>query len=587
MCASIDTVATSDLPHEPMQVRFVGLDITPSKLRSAFQEQRMAQLQKALGQEDFSRMELSPAPPTATPVFADASGDEFILPRGDSEVTLLPWISGSPSLFSGETFHAGGFVSREELGRLADEDQAAVRKLQLTQKELAKAVMKVLRAMGLMKRKKKPKRSAQPGRSNSQPAPETTSQKPEPEKAPGEEGEPGWWDPNRFGIGAGANILATGLGSGTFGAGAIAGGVIGSISSMGINFVIGQMVQKFLPIDENSSTAEVALGTVAPKVAMELLAGPGFEAFRPGPFDAGALREGDMDEKGNSITAGESTVLIEGKPAARDGDPLDQKGNPKATKCVNGAAMVKIGGKIAAREDDPCATYGTQTDMATRFLAKSGAARTFIGGESSNPDTKIPDDLKDAASAKLGDKAPDPNKPHKFVPGETEIPPGEPGYYYQDILGPDGEFLYREWRIWDGKGWSNTLSEFFRIPESIRGTDNWSILGGWIDLGSPMFPGAGTGSVWFVPDTIFGYDMSPYFTYHDWHFGPNELSFFASLNVELNAFSMNLGFDPIRVILQVIYSSATTSVFLTKWWAEFVEQLNLELALIRTRRGKA
>lgn len=68
-----------------------------------------------------------------------------------------------------------------------------------------------------------------------------------------------------------------------------------------------------------------------------------------------AVRIGDQGTHGGVVTAGAATVLIEGRPAARQGDPvlepLPWAGHGPQV-IVTGSRSVRIEGRPAAREVD-------------------------------------------------------------------------------------------------------------------------------------------------------------------------------------------------------------------------------------------
>ncbi|MCA9072556.1 MAG: hypothetical protein KDA84_26715, partial [Planctomycetaceae bacterium] len=135
-------------------------------------------------------------------------------------------------------------------------------------------------------------------------------------------------------------------------------------------------------------------------------------------------------------------------------------------------------------------------------------------------------------------------------------------------------------RVFDSKrGWSATYEEYhdaytsnsifdlFRagvgevdLLGNPKTPGNVYLLRGLIDLGSPEWPGAGTGGTWYVPDRIGPWDFETYFVAHDWAFSPQSLRDLESIfQVELHAFSVSVEADPTILPLQTIYSAATTS----------------------------
>ncbi|RMH13219.1 MAG: hypothetical protein D6695_04685 [Planctomycetota bacterium] len=92
--------------------------------------------------------------------------------------------------------------------------------------------------------------------------------------------------------------------------------------------------------------------------------------------------------------------------------------------------------------------------------------------------------------------------------------------------------------------------------------ENWSILWGAIEIGSPQEPHAGIASpwAWWIPHRIFGFDMSDYYLKHDCVFDRNRRLSDAGaiLYAEADAFVTGLSSSPVQNALQVVYSSATT-----------------------------
>ena len=92
---------------------------------------------------------------------------------------------------------------------------------------------------------------------------------------------------------------------------------------------------------------------------------------------------------------------------------------------------------------------------------------------------------------------------------------------------------------------------------------NWYLFGGLVDLGSPDMPGAGDANMWFIPDNIFGIDMSKYFDHHDEHYYGSDVGLGdigSVLGHELSSFAKGLSLNPLQWPLQAIYSTATTGV---------------------------
>lgn len=101
-----------------------------------------------------------------------------------------------------------------------------------------------------------------------------------------------------------------------------------------------------------------------------------------------AARQGDVTVHGGTIAAGDPTVLINGMPAARQGDmhvcpiatgAVPHVGGPVAV----GAPTVFIGGMPAARVGDPCMCTGPPDTIAAgeqTVQVRSGGNPVMIGG---------------------------------------------------------------------------------------------------------------------------------------------------------------------------------------------------------------
>jgi uncharacterized Zn-binding protein involved in type VI secretion len=102
-----------------------------------------------------------------------------------------------------------------------------------------------------------------------------------------------------------------------------------------------------------------------------------------------AARIGDLEacpNGGNSaIMTGATTVIIEGRPAARTGDKLDCGGGH--TQIESGAPTVKIEGEHAARITDTTCHKGKLT---------TGAATVFIGDHAGGRSTTLDRAQRDA-----------------------------------------------------------------------------------------------------------------------------------------------------------------------------------------------
>lgn len=79
-----------------------------------------------------------------------------------------------------------------------------------------------------------------------------------------------------------------------------------------------------------------------------------------------AAEPGPHPHVGGSVTAGESTVVIVGNPAARAGDSTRCSG--PSDSIARGEPSVLIGGKAAARQGDPSVHGGSVTSGAPSVL---------------------------------------------------------------------------------------------------------------------------------------------------------------------------------------------------------------------------
>jgi uncharacterized Zn-binding protein involved in type VI secretion len=404
----------------------------------------------------------------------------------------------------------------------------------------------------------------------------------------------------KAGEGAAAQVLAGLIGSGDV---PIAEALSGALTTMGINFVVQQLIGSRLEkiiSDPKSSTGQIALAYMGPKIAKEVFLNGCLNHFLDGPYDQPAVRVGDADDAGNIVMSGCPNVLIESSPAARDGDPCTG-GNPKGTVCQYGAKTVKIGGKIAARKDNgKNPGYGTTVVGGASFTTAPCATRTLIGGPTSNPSPPPPQELDKAATLRMAAAGRPPTGGESSEAGGWPIYP--PGTKPTTIINAPGwvwESDLSEWRFWDGTGYSSTMSEVYALPSSwglvdfFCGKDNlgdYTLLFGEIPLGSPCFPGAGTAGTWWVPNGFFGHDMAGYYSTHDLTYDPRNPATaydpFAELGVEWNAFlsGIDSAGGPIETFitlpLHVIYSAATTTAGMIDWWGAFMKQLDRDLGLM-------
>ena len=92
---------------------------------------------------------------------------------------------------------------------------------------------------------------------------------------------------------------------------------------------------------------------------------------------------------------------------------------------------------------------------------------------------------------------------------------------------------------------------------------NWYLFGGIVDLGSPEMPGAGDANAWWIPDNLFGLDMSGYYDYHDKNYYGSDVRISdmgSILGTELKSLVAGIVSNPLTLPIQAIYSTATTLV---------------------------
>ncbi|MCC6264288.1 MAG: hypothetical protein IT169_11975 [Bryobacterales bacterium] len=575
------------------------------------------------------------------PVFEGEDGLTFVLVPGEAEAVRLPWICGDPVASSDPAKSPGGFTRTAQLvappkpaQRGASQDQrplmadlgelvhelggfpvAATDTTQSTTRTVSpepRTVRSESPALGKQSPSADRGKEAQ-GSSTEGPSPASSGAKDEAE--PGLAETLGHKAPEMAAESAVSTLTQVLSGNTIDPLGAIAGAVGGQVFS----FAAGAL--KGGPPEDSASTLDWAMATVAPQVATKVFSmGNLAKTFglQGGPYDGQALRFGDCDEGGNPILQAANSVAIGGRAAAREGDFV-------ATSDVVewGVKNVLIEGKPAAKAWNGSAKVGSRSAQGKKKF-QSGAQNVFIGGVTTRKydQNSEPPEVPAELSGNF------PNSEFKGNHNPNDPAPKEPGFYMQS----DGEM-----RHWDpGNGWSSSLSEqsnlspwgtfgmsdlvgwfddgagswveenlalrnLFRasgepgwLNEALTSLGlpaqqtpgNWYLLGGLIDLGSPVSPGAGTGSTWWVPDTLFGYEMNSYYVPHDWTYRPDDprLATWSGLlwqleHVEWATFQAGLGdsVDPLRVILQSIYSTATTLATLATWWDSYMQSINERL----------
>lgn len=606
-----------------MKVRRTGIDISGP----------MVKLGSTLAMDGFRRLlqgtlpastALPSQPGGASIVFESEDGDHYTLLSTKDGPVLSHWIKGSPAE-EARGGVPGGFVELPEQDHPSQEENVDPEALEELRQFVERAVTS--QRQGATNHRNSPF-SGGPGAvpppalhdsatgggdapaTSSGAGPDGSADSPGSQQSSAErEGSSGdSVDFTGAGTTAAGSILASLLGSGELN---VIGGLMGGLQSLGVGVLTNKLLGSSMgpgAIGAITNPGDLALWVGGPKIAKALALDGAYKPFlEPSPYDALALRQGDTDSAGNTIVSGLPTVQIESAPAAREADPADGKGKPPGESCKFGAKTVLIGGEPAARVH-MSGFPGWGTTAGAPFLQSSNSS-VFVGGTTTNPDPGVPEEMDKKSEGRFG-KGPDGKD---RAPASLEVKPWDPEGPPPD--GPCRSFDPNagEWRYWDGKGWSATLSEYSALPGwipywslessgqysgtanyvfSLFGVDwfheqkgNTYLLGGLLDLGSPMFPGAGNTASWWVPDSLFGIDMSPYYTTHDWIFDPANKGhvldgIYRNLGIELEAFLAGIqsSYCPAHWILQIIYSSATTIAGLLQWWDMFKEEVDGALA---------
>ncbi|MCB9872668.1 MAG: hypothetical protein H6821_00690 [Planctomycetaceae bacterium] len=330
------------------------------------------------------------------------------------------------------------------------------------------------------------------------------------------------------------------------------------------------------------------------------------------------------------IKQGVANIKVEGLPISRMTDPL----MPSAPAILEGAATVLAANKEVARLTSKTAAPGV-------MLVK-GAPSVLVGGGSAfvapppsptnantsgNGSPAGPTAPKSASSGSGGSgqagagggqagQGGGSNVGNTGMQGQSteqqqqigeidNLPPGAAPDPHADPASNPFKFNDRdngEVRGWDpDRGMSTTKPEYDWLPDLPGGVrdlleakdgesgwfgnaytpGNWYLLGGLIELGSPVWPGAGNGVMWYIPDKIFGMDMSDYYLYHDWKFHPSDSAHaFEPWKIftewEIPSFITGMqaaGGNSVHQGLQIIYSGVTTAVSLGTWSATMAGEL--------------
>ena len=573
-------------------LRLIGFDLTSQLYTTADAERALARVTAVFDplSLDGSRELPRPLFPVA-PVFANDQGQQVvILPTSEGNVAL-PYQAKDPIDLESNRWIEGGYLSLETLQTTAHARPQPSIAGPIGIQELTQAALRVVLQAGLEQPSQQhPARSspAVPSGKNKEAAPNLFQE-----------------------LGSG---LLTGIGQMLFrqaieqlGRTGSLGGLAESLSrfdpgtlvatglqhlaSMGMNLAIAEL----WPIDDTDSTGAHAarqftqqlLGMIQNQLLGQLAAGLGLAAAPSSlatqlgkffgivvnPTGFPALRNTDLDPNAFPIQTGSPNVIIEGLNAAREGDTVLASG----TRVVYGSGTVNFNGLPAAR---------ATTSISFNGPFPPGAVQTFIGGPTVS--ALALEDLPPGGSCSSqvvvskGGRLYDPQTRTVYDPQTGRSYPLASDYIFdpdRDLIidtnpidgGEPLPMTFREFDFEDG--WSTSLPEYDNLPDLIpealrdlfRDSTNghYYLLGGLVDLGSPEWPGAGDGTIWWIPDRIGPWNMNDYFTYHDFHFNPNSLANLGQLlGVEIASFAQGLHLDPVRFGLQIIYSAATTGVAL-------------------------
>lgn len=296
-----------------------------------------------------------------------------------------------------------------------------------------------------------------------------------------------------------------------------------------------------------ASAASIPLGK-----AVDAGAG-GYVLVEGGPH---ALKQGDLALHDNcnkppgAFVEGHPTIFINGKQAIG-------KGHKAICGCGETVMPKILAGTVLMGKPPP----PPAPSPANGAGGGSGGGESGGGGSGSGGATGTAGTIGDAC---------DPNSQVvKEALAENEEGPegiGRPLVCEADPANPSAGTVQRP-PSWDPPDWAKTLFGIENVAteaEAAQGIENWELLWGAIEIGGPQEPRAGAADSWWIPDKVFGYDMADFYLYHDQHFDDDRnLSQLDTIfGVEAASFYQGLrrGFDPGRLVLQMLYSTFTTSV---------------------------
>jgi hypothetical protein len=359
---------------------------------------------------------------------------------------------------------------------------------------------------------------------------------------------------------AGGQSIGAAL-QGTFGPGGLL-TAMGSKSIAGLgDMLMGSMMgQLFGGVNDASSAGAQIAARFGSTLAPQAVAGLGMVST---PEGAAALRT-RLAGVGSKASiplgmgpGGGVRVSVNGEGALIEGDLAMHDTTDDMAPFTSGNAKVLINGKpaVGKKHFAICPKHGAQINPV------KCSANVFIG---ENPASVAKND----ANKQVGDSCTpsDEEELKKLNEQLSESEEGGIGRPLECREGAGGSTVQRA-EAWDP---SDLARDLFGIENNAsadqqkQGIDKWSVLWGAIELGSPQEPGAGTKGSWWVPDKVFGYDMSPYYLLHDRIFDDDRSlgDIQRSLGVEATSFGAGVLGRPSAglLLLQTIYSSVTTGV---------------------------
>lgn len=341
------------------------------------------------------------------------------------------------------------------------------------------------------------------------------------------------------------------------------GKVLDAVQSGGLSPDVMNQIQAYFT--GVASAASIPLGKAEEKggagyVLLEGGEGDGPRALKVTDF---IQPEDSCPKQTGKYTEGNPTVLINGQPAVGKG----HKGTCPCSKPVmplNLATRVFMG-----KPPPPPAPAPAKGADGGSGGGGSGGGGGGGGGGVGGGGTGGASSGAGGTAGTVGDACDPKSQAIQEALAENEEGPdgiGRPLVCEADPANPDAGTVQRP-PSWDPPDLAKTLFGIENVAtpaEAAQGIENWELLWGAIEIGGPQEPRAGAADSWWIPDKVFGYNMADFYLYHDQHFNDdrNLSQLDTILGVEAASFYQGLrrGFDPGRLILQMLYSTFTTSV---------------------------